>query len=363
MTDAAQDDAEKQFEPTPQKLKQARKKGDVARSTDLSVAAGYAGLALAFGMFGAASVMQLGTLFSVLLEQSDWMSAQMLQGSGASPALGVLAAVGRAVAPWFALPAVAVLLSVIAQRGLVFAPSKLRPKLSRISPVENARNKFGRRGLVEFLKSFAKLVIFSACLGLFLRARYPEIQLTLHSDAGFAAQTLGRLAVQLLMVTVFVSLAIGLLDLIWQMLEHRQRNRMTRKELQDEVKESEGDPHIRQQRRQRGQDIAASQMAAQVREADVVVVNPVHFAVALKWSRMPGTAPACVAKGVDDAALRIRAVADEAGIPVHHDPPTARALHASVEIGDEVPEALYRAVAAAIRFADRVQQKAKGGVT
>lgn len=363
MSEPQQDDAEKQFDPTPQKLKQAREKGDVARSQDLSVAAGYGGLALAFWLFGAGAMASLGTTLSVMLEQSDGLSELLFHGPAAAPVLEFGRRILVALSPLFVLPALAVLASVVAHRGLVFAPSKLSPKLSRISPVENAKNKFGRRGLVEFLKSFAKLLIFSACLGLFLKARYPEIQMTLYADARFATLSLARLGVALLSITVVVSLAIGLLDLVWQVAEYRHRNRMTRKEIQDETKDAEGDPQLRQQRRQRGHEIAASGMARHVREADVVVVNPVHYAVALKWSRAQGSAPACVAKGTDAVALRMREIAEEAGVPVRHDPPTARALHASVEIGEEVPEKLYRAVAAAIRFAERMQQKARQRVT
>jgi flagellar biosynthesis protein FlhB len=134
---------------------------------------------------------------------------------------------------------------------------------------------------------------------------------------------------------------------------------MSRKELMDETKDAEGDPHMKQQRRQKGQELAMNQMMADVPEADVVLVNPTHYAVALKWSRMPGAAPVCVAKGIDEMALAIRKKAIEAGVPVHSDPPTARALFASVAIGQEIPEKTYRAVAAAIRFAEEIRQKAR----
>ena len=134
---------------------------------------------------------------------------------------------------------------------------------------------------------------------------------------------------------------------------------MTHKELMDEFKEMEGDPHVKQERRQRGHEIATSRMMADVPTADVVIVNPTHYAVALKWDRTPGSAPVCVAKGVDEVAARIRATAEEAGVPIHSDPPTARALHATVDLGQEIAEEHYRAVAAAIRFADRMRKIAR----
>ena len=151
-------------------------------------------------------------------------------------------------------------------------------------------------------------------------------------------------------------------DYLWQHAEHLRKNRMSRKELQDETKDAEGDPHVKQQRRQRAQDIASNQMMADVPKADVVIVNPTHFAVALKWSRATGTAPVCVAKGVDEVAAAIRSKAGNAGVPIHSDPPTARALHATVEIGQEIAEEYYRPVAAAIRFAEAMRKRAKGQI-
>ena len=134
---------------------------------------------------------------------------------------------------------------------------------------------------------------------------------------------------------------------------------MSRKELTDESKESEGDPHIKQQRRQRGYQIATNQMLAEVPKADVIIVNPTHYAVALKWDKTSGGAPVCVAKGVDEIATQIRKLAAEAGVPIHSDPPTARALHATIAIGAEIQSDHYRAVAAAIRFAEAMRVKAK----
>jgi len=137
-----------------------------------------------------------------------------------------------------------------------------------------------------------------------------------------------------------------------------RKNMMSRKDLTDEAKDSEGDPHMKQKRRQRAQEIALSQMIQDVPDADVIIVNPTHYAVALKWSRLPGEAPVCVAKGVDEVAKTIRKVAQEAGVPIRSDPPVARALHATVEIGQEIPPEHYRAIAAAIRFAEAMKKRA-----
>jgi len=138
-----------------------------------------------------------------------------------------------------------------------------------------------------------------------------------------------------------------------------RNNRMSHQEMRDEIKQSEGDPYMKQSRRQRGYDIATNRMLVDVPKADVVIVNPSHYAVALRWDRSAGSAPRCVAKGTDEVAARIREVAMAAGVPIQRDPPTARALHASVAIGAEIRPEHYRAVAAAVRFAETMRARAR----
>lgn len=362
MSSDGQDDADRSFEATPQKLQKARKKGEVAKSTDLSVAAAYAGLLVTALTVGADSLTRLGTALMVLLDQPDRLAALFFFGSAHGPTGGLMSGVARAVAPWFIVPALAVLLSILGQRAFVVAPSKIQPKLSRISVVSNAANKFGRSGLFEFFKSFVKLVLYSICLGLFLRARMADVISIVGSDPSLVAVQLVRLCVELLILVQLIALSIGGIDAIWQHNEHLRKNRMSRKEITDEAKDAEGDPHIKQQRRQRGQEIAMNQMMADVPNADVIIVNPTHFAVALKWARTQGSAPVCIAKGADEIAASIRKAANVAGVPIHHDPPTARALHATVKLGQEVPEDHYRAVAAAIRFSEQMRLRARRGL-
>ncbi len=264
------------------------------------------------------------------------------------------------------IPAAAVLVLLVATRSFVVAPEKLMPKLNRISPLSNAKNKFGRNGLFEFAKSFTKLTIYSIILGVFLWQKLPEVIGTIGIEPAMATSVLLELCVQFFGIVLLIALVIGGIDFAWQYQEHLRKNRMSHKELMDEAKQSEGgDPHMKQQRRQKGYEIAMNQGGIQdVPDADVVVVNPTHYAVALKWSRLPGEAPICLAKGgVDEVAARIREVASEAGgVPIHRDPPTARSLHAMVEIGQEIHAEHYQAVAAAIRFAEKMRAKAKSSV-
>ncbi|MEO1732546.1 MAG: flagellar type III secretion system protein FlhB [Pseudomonadota bacterium] len=356
------DSADKSFEPTPHKLQQARKKGEVAKSVDLMTAAAYAGLTLAFLAAGAQSIVSVGTQLQVLIDRAFEMSDILFAGGPQGIMGAVLWNVAKASLPIFLLPALAVIAAVTAQRAFVFAPTKLAPKMSRVSVIQNAKQKFGRSGIFEFAKSFAKLLLYSICLAVFLSVRLPEMIAVADSAPGVVISLLGELCIAFLLLVVVISATLGAVDAVWQHQEHRRKNMMSRKEIMDETKNSEGDPHLKQERRARGQAIAAQQMMADVPKADVVIVNPTHYAVALKWSRTAGSAPTCVAKGVDAMAMRIREVAAEAAVPIHSDPPTARALFASLELGDEIAETHYPAVAAAIRFADAMRARARHGV-
>lgn len=353
-----QQDAEPAFDATPHKLEQARRKGEIARSQDVLAAAAYAGLLLAAAVGGVQAVMITGHALMLQLDRGQWALPLPPEGPhlpGLEPlTLGVILGVW----PFFAGPAVLVLAFVTVQNAWVLAPERLSPKLSRLSPIANARQKFGAQGLFEFAKSFAKLMVLSVCLGLFLTRHADTILGSVNAPPGMVVRMMVVLCLDFLLVITVIAAAIGLLDWLWQRHDHLRRNRMTRQEVMDETKDAEGDPHLRQARRQKGMAIAGNRMMAQVPAADVVIVNPTHVAVALTWSRQPGAAPRCVAKGTDHVAAAIRRAAAEAGVPIHSDPPTARALHATIKIGEEIPVLHYRAVAAAIRFADAMRQRA-----
>ncbi|WP_281981073.1 EscU/YscU/HrcU family type III secretion system export apparatus switch protein [Thalassorhabdomicrobium marinisediminis] len=354
MSDDKSDD-DKQYEASQHKLDEARKKGDFARSTDLNTAAAYGGFLIAGVTVGAAALTRVGTDLSGMIGHADSISAGIFAARGAPVMGGLLHSLGLSLTPLFLIPAVFVCLSLVLQRAFVFAPSKLEPKLSRISPIAQAKNKFGRSGLFEFGKSTAKLILYSTVLFIFLAGRMEEIMSVLALSPGQVIALLLRLCISLMSIVLVIALALGGLDYAFQRAEHLRKNRMSRKELTDESKNSEGDPAMKQQRRQKGIAIAMNQMLNDVPEASVIIVNPTHYAVALKWDRSGGGAPVCVAKGVDLVAARIREVAQEHAVPIHSDPPTARALHATIDIGEQIPRDHYKAVAAAIRFADRIR--------
>jgi flagellar biosynthetic protein FlhB len=355
---AEDDDTSKEFDPTPRKLEDARRKGDIPRSADLTTAAAQAGFLLCLLAVGGATVGQIGTVFQGVLGDVARQSDALLGGE--RPLAGLfLAGLLPPLIPWFALPALAAVAALVVQQGFAISADKLQPKFSRISPLANAKNKFGLNGLFEFAKSTVKLCVIALCLGLFLIDRLPELIRSAEIDGAAGLALMIDMLVDFLFLAVGIAVAIGIIDLLWQRYSHSQKLRMSRKEVTDEHKQNEGDPQLKQQRRQRGYDIATNRMLQDVPKADVVIVNPSHYAVALKWERLPGRAPVCVARGRDEIAARIREAAAAAGVPVHRDPPTARALYATVRLGAQISPDHYRTVAAAIRFADRIRAHAR----
>ncbi|MGQ0564891.1 MAG: flagellar type III secretion system protein FlhB [Gemmobacter sp.] len=355
---SADDDVEKEHAPTQKRLDDARARGEVPRSPDLATAAAYGGFLVAALTAGPASLRALGAEAAVLLDQADRLAPLMLHG-GAPMVAGVMGTVGLAILPFFLLPAAAALLALIAQRAIIFSPEKLSPRLSRISPLAAIGQRLGRQGLFDFAKSAAKMVLVAVILFHFLRLHAGDVLSSVHLTPAIGTALMLQQTTGFLAVVFVLALAMGGLDWLWQRAQHIRQNRMSRQDLVDEQKGAEGDPHMKAQRRQRGQEIATNRMLLDVPRADVVIVNPTHYAVALRWSRGTGRAPVCVAKGTDAVAARIRALASEAGVPIHRDPPTARALHAAVEIGAEIRPEHYRAVAVSIRFAEAMRKRAR----
>lgn len=356
---AEEEAAEKSFEATPQKLEQARKRGELPKSADLTAAAAYLGLILAIMVVGPQSVEQLASISRQLIASSDRISAQGL-GVAGSPFVGnLLSELGTSLVGFFAVPALMVLLVLTVERAWVFAPEKLAPKLSRVSMISGAKNKFGANGLFEFAKSAFKLIVVSGLLALFAMRNFETLIMSVNLAPGQTLRTMITLMSEFLLLVFVMSLVVGGVDYLWQVASHLRKNRMTRQEIEDETKTNEGDPHHKQTRRQRGYEIAMNQMLADVPKADVILVNPTHYAVALQWDRNSLGAPVCLAKGVDEIAARIREVAQNSNIPIHSDPPTTRAVYATVELGQQIKPEHYRAVAVAIRFAEAMKKRSR----
>ncbi|WP_103173436.1 flagellar type III secretion system protein FlhB [Paracoccus sp. SY] len=346
---------DKPFEASEQKLRRARVKGDIPRSAELNVAAMYLGAWIAFAVGAGFAVKAWMTMATRALGSEGWTPGTT---GAVAVALGQYA--GWAVLGLAAVPSLVIVVALIGGRGLVFAPTKLAFDLNRINPMKTAAQKFGKSGLVNFGISLGKVTLVGVGGWFLFRNLMGHLAASpLAGDRWIA--DLGVLLGRVLALALAISVLFAGLDMGWQWFDHRRKNRMSRKEMEDEYKDSEGDPHFKAARRQRAVDIATNQMLADVAKADVVIVNPTHYAVALEWKRGSGRAPVCLAKGTDEVAARIRERAREGKVPIFSDPPCARAIHATVEIGQEIRREQFAAVAAAIRFAEKMREKARAG--
>ncbi|MEM9059761.1 MAG: flagellar type III secretion system protein FlhB [Pseudomonadota bacterium] len=357
MSDQNKQSQEKSHEASPAKLERARKKGDLPRSQDVQTAAAYIGFAIVILLAGGWGGTYLGeTLMAFLAHPAD-LAALFTQGGAVDAGLAVSGRIGLSVFALFVVPALLILTLLITQRAVVLAPQKLTPKFSRINPVANAKQKYGPNGLFEFAKSFVKLVAISVILGIAITGEIDRLPAYVHiTERALPLLLLEQFWNVMIGVLIF-ALAVGAIDFLWQRHSHLRKMRMTHQEVKDESKQSEGDPQMRASRRDRGREIANNRMLHDVQTADVVIVNPTHYAVALKWSRVEKSVPICVAKGADELARRIRVRAEQDNVPIHSDPPTARSLHALVDVGKQIQPEHYKAVAAAIVFADQLRAK------
>lgn len=361
MSEEQSDD--KQFDATEQKLRKAREKGDFPRSTEVNAALAYlgalAGGALAAGWAVPDWLARAGRMWAEIGRHGTVDGRSPMDAGGFDVAMGVWGGAGLMTLAAIAVPAFVILTGLIAQRGIVFVPSKLAIDIKRINPVKNAAQKFGKSGLVTFAISTGKAAAVGLGGFLLFQSLIPVL-LASHSATGWIGG-LETVLLKALLLAISVSAVFAIADLGWKHFDFRRRNRMSLKELKDEMKESEGDPHLKSARRQKSMEIVLSSMLADVEKADVVIVNPTHYAVALQWKRGSGRAPVCVAKGVDAVAARIRERARDHAVPIWPDPPAARALHATVRIGEEIAPEQFGPVAAAIRFAEAMRAKAKRG--
>ncbi len=357
MSDNEQNSAaDKSHEPTPQKIQKSREKGDVSYSPEATAAATYIGffVALTFASAWSATTL-LGTLKTFFMHPHDVGASLFAAGKNDATGELMLNVLGALMPVFLAIIAAAVC-SVAGQRAFVIAVSKVKPKWSRLSIVDNAKQKFGPNGLAEFVRSAAKLLAVLGILYFSAKNLFLELPALTLAPAGAIAEILYEEAVLFCGLITAAAVLIAAIDLPWRRFQHLSKLKMTHQELKEENKETEGDPSLKSARRQRAEAIATNRMMADVPKSDIVIVNPTHYAVAIKWERKKHAAPICVAKGVDEVAARIREAAAASGVPIKRDPPTARSIHAIVDIGQEIRREHYAAVAAAIHYADKLRK-------
>lgn len=339
-----QDKSQQTEDASDKRLDDARQKGQVATSREPSTA-------IAFLLLSSLAVTGIGAWMAVHIQDmmTFYLSGQSTIDFTPEGMQTLLIAVAydlaKLVLP-IAVPMVLLgMLAIFLVTGPVFTFETLMPKLEKVSPMKGLERLFSTKSLAEFVKSVLKLTVISVICWLVLSDLFlPAIQSTRQSIGDIAQLMVqGSLAIVGLVAAFFF--AIALADVIYQRWEHAKSMRMSMKEVRDEYKESEGDPQLKAKIRQIQMQQAQNRMMADVPKADVVITNPTHFAVALKYDKTSGGAPKVVAKGADHIAQKIKALAKENGVPIRENKLLARSLFKEVEIGFEIPEQLFEAVA------------------
>jgi flagellar biosynthesis protein FlhB len=350
-----QDKSQQTEEPTAKRLEQAREQGDVVKSTELTTFILLGGGTLAIAMFGKYTMFGLGRALTLFLEQPDTMS---VDGAGLAAMTRILLPkIATALAPFFVVMVVAGLAGNLLQSRPGFSLSKIAPDFSKVSPMAGFKRLFGVEGWMNLVKGLAKMAIVGVAIWTQLWPERGGLEAILNQSTAAVVSDMSHLLFKVLMAALSALAVIAGLDYFWQRMRFLSRNRMSKQEIKEEYRQNEGDPTIKAKIRQIRHERARTRMMAAVPGATVVIMNPTHFAVALKYESGKMAAPVCVAKGVDALALRIRAVAEENDVPVVENPPLARALHAAIEIDDPVPPEHFKAVAQVIGYVMRLQGK------
>lgn len=349
------DESQRTEDPTQKRLSDARERGESPRSQEVVVFATLSAATLAIVIWGGQAGREFVSRFTAFLAKPHEFDA------GGEGILHLAWQSAFAVAAMIALPlaimVVAAVIGNIAQTPLVWSGERLKWDITKLSPGKGFARLFGGEAWVNFIKGVIK-VACAAAAGVW--AVWPSgdaLIALVASDPGAAGAAAWSLAVRMLGAMLVVVAVFAAIDLVWQRFSFMRRMRMSRQEIRDEMKQSEGDPQVKMKIRQLRMERGRQRMMAEVPNATVVITNPTHYAVALKYESGTMAAPKCVAKGVDALALRIREIANDNRVPVVENPPLARALYAAVEVDADIPVEHYKAVAQIIGFIMRQRSK------
>jgi flagellar biosynthesis protein FlhB len=341
--------------PSPRRREDARKEGQVAFSREVSAVALLGGFLLLFYFLGSSMVASFGNAFryafdNLVMSELTLPLLQDLIGTFLRSSFITLI-------PFFITAFVVGLMSSVVQVGLHFTPKPLVPNLNKLSPLKGIGRIFSKRSLSELFKSLFKMGVigyigyytFSTSLDHIVTLTAVDSRELLSHAASIITDFVFRLFLAFLLLAVF--------DYLFQRWDLEQKLKMSKQEVKEEQKQTEGDPTLKARIRQIQQQLSQARMMQEVPGADVVVSNPTHFAIALKYDREVMQAPKVVAKGVDHIALRIIEIAGESGVVVYQNPGVARALYFQVELGDSIPEAFYKAVAEILAFVFKAKKR------
>ncbi len=337
---------------TPKRREKAREEGSVPRSSDFDGAVLLWGNFFLFLGLGGATVALLMQQVAHFLRMAR--PGALAEAGQVTLLAEVIMVLGRLLLPFLGLNFLLALVVGFAQRGFSFSAKPLQPKFDRLNPAQGFKRLFSARALVELFKSLAKFALLGLVAYVTLQPRIPLLLGTLKLPLGQSLDLFQAALFALYRNVMLAMLVLALADFAWQRFSFEKSIRMTKQEIKDELKDSQGNPEVKQRQRSIMMAAARKRMLAEVPKATVVVTNPTHVAVALRYDDKMA-APICVAKGLDHLALKIRERAREAGVPTLERPELARALYRSVELEKPVPRDLYQAVAQVLAFVYRLR--------
>jgi flagellar biosynthetic protein FlhB len=350
----ADSDSDKSEEPTGKRLGEAREKGQVGKSREVDHWFMLLGITLLVFIFGPQMASSLKETLVIYLAQANQIPVD--QDALQQLFLHIASKAAITLAPAVALLFVAGIGSGLLQHGFLFSPHRLMPDWSRLSFGAGFQRMFSLGAIVEFAKGTLKLAILSGFCYWLLKGDFDQLEKYIFMDPGQTLALVDKLALKLLAGFLSMLAFIATLDFMYQRFSLMRSLRMTKEEVREEHKQSEGDPLVKGRLRQLRVERARRRMMQAVPKADVVITNPTHFAIALKYDAVTMTAPKLVAKGQDLVAKRIRDLAVEHNVPIVENPPLARALYKTVELDQEVPPEHYKAVAEVIGYVMRLRR-------
>jgi len=336
------DGAEKTEQATPRRRQKAVEEGNIAKSRELSTALSFIAAILFLYYYMPYFVQGIEDVFIQFFQMTDF---ELNPNSTYYLFTTIVKHLAVLVIPFMALLVAVGIIANIAQFGFVISPKAMQPKFSRLDPIKGFSNLFSKRSLVELIKSLIKIFAVGAIAFFIVKGEISKIASLSAADPVSSVVFLGKLIFEISFKIAIVILLMAIADFIYQKWQHEEDLKMSKQEVKEEFKQMEGDPQVKQRIRSMQREMARKRMMEDVPKSDVVITNPTHYAVAIKYDAGSDAAPRVVAKGQRLIALRIKERAKESGIFVHEDPPLARSLFASCDIGEEIPENLYRAVA------------------
>lgn len=350
---------ERTEQPTARRLRQAREEGNVARSTDLTAAFMLLVSIVLLYLFSTRLFEAMAATLHRMLSAEDAGNPTRAEDLGSIGAY-LMHLLGWTVLPLLIAVAGVGMLVTASQTGLMLTGKPIVPKFSRINPLSGVKRLVDARAAIRLVMSLGKVIIISAVATVMIVNEIDDIAALPLMTLGAATATAAHMTFMLAIKLAGLLIILALLDFWFQKFQHTKDLKMTRQEVRQELKDMDGDPMMKQRRARVARQLAMQRMAQQVPNADVVITNPTHLSIALRYDSETMGAPKVIAKGADLMAMRIRQIATANGIPLVERKPLARALYASVEVGDEVPEEHYTAVAEILAYVYRLSGKMAG---